>query len=139
MADGFVCYSDAQHLKIHAYNEVQLELGTRNPAVMVLSDTAVNVGRKTIAKFDSANSVLNNDGALYTAKVDLRFNDSERKGENLAGTKLGEVKTILLDVAFSYADPVSAGTELPGTMTIIKRNGEQWSFDVDCTRYLKGE
>ena len=111
-ADGFICESAEQNLKVHVYNQVQPELGTRSAAIMILSDTSVQAGRKTIATFSSTDALLTNDGASYTAKVDLRFNNSGRKGENIGGTKLGELKNVTLDVAFSYSEPVEAGAEV---------------------------
>ncbi len=138
-ADGFICESAEQNLKVHVYNQVQPELGTRSAAIMILSDTSVQVGRKTIATFNATDALLTNDGASYSAKVDLRFNNSGRKGENIGGTKLGELKNVILDVAFSYNEPVEAGTEVAGQVTLQKRNGDQTSFPVSCVRYLKGE
>jgi hypothetical protein len=138
-ADGFVCESAAQGLKVQVYNQTQPSLGTRSAAIMILSDMNVQAGRKTIATFKSTDARLENTGALYTADVDLRFSESSRKGENIAGTKLGEVDQILLDVSFSYDEPVQDGTDLDGQVTIVKRNGEKSSFYAVCTRYLKGE
>lgn len=138
-ADGFVCESQSKGLKVKVYNQTQPELGTRNAAIMVLSDMNVQAGRKTIATFKSTDSVLENDGALYTANVDLRFSESSRKGELIAGTKLGELDQVKLDVAFSYAEPVQEGEELYGKVTLIKRDSTKSSFAVLCTRYLKGE
>jgi hypothetical protein len=136
-ADGFVCQTVEGDLNVKAYNNTQPEAGTRNAAVLVLSDPAINSGRKTIARFTDVNGTVGNTGASYTANVDLRFNDSGRKGELISGTKLGELKTIDLEVAFSYARPVAADETLQGKLTLTKRNGEVIERDLDCTRYLK--
>ena len=134
-ADGWVCNAD--DLKVRVYNNVQPSEGTRNVAVMVLSDPKVAFGRKTIAKFTASNSTLENESSLYTARVDLRFNDSGRKGELIAGTKLGFLKTILLDVDFSYAAPIADGDVVDATMTLVKRDGASIEKDLSCERYLK--
>src|SRR6185503_10108376 len=62
-ADGFKCETLAGDLAIKAYNNTQPSEGTRTGAVMVLSDPAVNSGRKTIARFTDVNGVLTSQGA----------------------------------------------------------------------------
>src|ERR1044072_840981 len=84
-ADGFVCENLDANLRIKAYNHTQAEEGTRVGATMIVSDPSISHGRSTIATFADADSLLTSDGASYTAKVDLRFNNSGRKGENIAG------------------------------------------------------
>ncbi len=135
-ADGFVCVSTAQDLKVHVFNHVTPQAGTRNGAVMVLSNPKVSLGRKTIAKFDSE-GLLSNEASRYTADVDLRFTDSSRKGELIAGTKLGYIDSMVLDVDFTYAAPVISGTVIDGVLTIAKRNGESTLVNMECERYLK--
>ncbi len=137
MADGFICESPEAGLKVRVYNQVQPTLGTRNAAVMILSDMNVAGGNKTIARFQSASGTLWNEGALYTANVDLRFNDSGRKGELVAGTKLGHVDQFELAVDFSYAAPVADGEVLSGLLTVLKRGGDVIELDMVCARYLK--
>jgi hypothetical protein len=45
-ADGFKCEQLIHTLKIKVYNNTQPTEGTRNPAVMVLSDSSVAFGKK---------------------------------------------------------------------------------------------
>jgi hypothetical protein len=136
-ADGFVCQTHEGDLTIKAYNNTQAENGTRNAAVLVLSDPSVGAGKKTIARFTDINETLTNVGASYDATVDLRFNDSDLAGRNIGGTKLGQLKTVHLDVDFSYSTPVAAGASVEGTLVLIKRNGSELTHAVTCTRYLK--
>ncbi len=136
MADGFVCKSEGG-LTVKMYNNVTPSAGTRNAAVMILSDDSISYGRKTIARFTDVKGTLSNSGASYEANVDLRFNDIGRKGELVLGTKLGELDRIYVDVAFSYADPVSALELVAGTITATKRNGEIIEQALECSRYLK--
>lgn len=139
-ADGFVCVNYAENIKVQVYNNTQPEEGTRNSAIMVVSDPSVQSGRKTIATFEDADSLLINDGTTYTAKVDLRYNNSGREGENILGTKLGNVSFIVLDVDFNYSQPIRDGGEVAGELIVQKRNKtEDIRVDVYCTRYLKGE
>lgn len=136
-ADGFVCVNKQEALVAKVYNQTQPQLGTRNAAVMVLSDSSVNYGNKTIARFSQTNGTLTNDSSLYTANVDHRFNDSGRKGELIGGTKIGALKFVVLDLDFSYARPVADGAFVRGELFLVKRNGQQIAIDMDCSRYLK--
>jgi hypothetical protein len=138
-ADGFVCIGQQTAMKIKVYNNVQPAAGTRNAAVMIVSSPFVNSPNKTIAKFSDANGTLTYAGlGIYKAKVDLRFNDSGRGGENIAGTKLAQLSKIVLDVDHSYAQlPADKGAKIAGTVSYVKRTGEVLSEKADCTRYLK--
>lgn len=135
-ADGFVCQTESG-LNVKVFNHVQPTEGTRTAAIMVISDSSVGDGNKTIAKFNQAQGTLSSEGSEYTADVDLRFKDSRRKGENIAGTKLGELQMIQLKVDFSYATPTEAGDESEAVLILSKRNGEVLSEGAVCTRYLK--
>ena len=136
-ADGFRCLSTDGNLKVAIYNQIQPDLGTRNAAMMVLSDPRVQSDRKTIATFSAKTGLLNSDELVYTAKVDLRFKGSNRKGEYLAGTRLGEIATIAVHPGFSYSTPVRHGDDLNAWMRIDKRNGDVIVQILECTRYLK--
>lgn len=139
LADGFICDSAEGNLRLKVFHKTHPEMGTRNSAILVVSNPSIGEGRKTIATFEADDAVLGNEASTYTANVDLRFRNSNRKGELVGPTKLGELKHIVLAVDFSYANPVPAGTELSGEVTLLKRSGEQEAVDVVCARYLKGE
>lgn len=136
-ASGYICEAEDGPLKVKIYNHTQPELGTRTAALMVLSDTDVGGGNKTIARFTDVEGNIASKSQTYTAKVDLRFNNSSRAGENILGTKLGQVKTVVVDVYHSYRSPVAHGDEVGAEITLIKRNGEKIVSDMVCTRYLK--
>ena len=139
MADGFVCESLDGALKVKVFNKTQPSEGTRNAAIMILSDASVGFGNKTIAKLSAEATTLSNEGTSYQGKVDLRRVDSDRSGELVAGTKLGYIKNINLEVDFSYARPVLAGTSVRGWLNIEKRDGSTITEKLECQRYLKGE
>jgi hypothetical protein len=139
LADGFVCDNAAGNLRIKVYHQTQPEMGTRNAAIMIASDPTIGAGRKTIATFTADNALLSSHSALYDANVDLRFKGSSRSGENIGGTKLGEVDHIKLNVDYSFSNPVPAGTEVDAQLTLELRNGSNVRQDMTCTRYLKGE
>jgi hypothetical protein len=137
-ADGFVCQAADGSLNLRAFNQTAPAAGTRNSAVLIVSDPGVSFGRKTIARFTAGHTLVS-QGSSYIANVDLRFNDSNRKGELIGGTKLGELKQIKLDVDFSYAAPVGVGQDVDAQITLTKRNGGKIGLPATCTRYLKGE
>jgi hypothetical protein len=137
LADGFICESEADSLVLKVFHHTAPSAGTRNSAVMILSDASVQAGNKTIARFRDTNLTLGNEASVYTAKVDHRFNDSNREGELIGGTKIGNLKYVVLDVDFSYGRPVAAGTLLRGDLTLVKRDGTQIDLPMVCARYLK--
>ena len=137
-ADGFVCRQVDGDISVKVFNNTNPNEGTRNGAVMVISDNSVQGGRKTVARFLEVTNTLSNEGAHYIANVDLRYSDSRRQGELLFGTKLGYIDTVDLFVNFSYRFPMNRGEITEGTIVITKRNGETISEQMDCVRYLKG-
>jgi hypothetical protein len=137
MADGFICEQPEHGLNIKVFNQTQPAAGTRNAAVMVLSDSTISYGRKTIASFSSHKRTLGQNGASYMAKVDLRVLESNRSGENILGTKLGHINKIFVDVDFNFSEPVAHNDEVSGSIIVVKRNGEELAFDLTCQRYLK--
>ena len=136
-ADGFVCLNHKGDLKIQVYDHVLPTEGTRTAAIMIASNPLLQNGNKTIAKFTDGNGTLDSAALFYVADVDLRFTDSSRKGELIGGTKLGELDKIQLQVGFSYSNPLANGDETFGTLTLVKRNGEELEQVMTCERYLK--
>ncbi len=135
-ADGFLCMSD-DGLNVKVFNHTSANEGTRSVAKLIVSDENVGYGNKTIATFSAAHSLVASYKQTYVANVDLRFKDSSRKGELIGGTKLGELAQIVLSVDFSYANPLSNDDTVNGTLTLIKRDGEELIEAMNCKRYLK--
>jgi hypothetical protein len=141
-ADGFFCKGGNTGLDFKVINHTSPAAGTRSPAVMVISSPYVISGRKTIAVFTSENRTLEYRGrGVYEGQVDLRFPETGRKGENIAGTKLGELKSIQLDIEFSYSHNDSSlansVAEIPGKIFYLKRTGEILEETAVCKRYHK--
>jgi hypothetical protein len=137
MADGFVCDTLDGNYTVKMYNHTSPSKGTRNGAVMIISDNNVMSGRKTIATFDTELTLWDREGAQYVANVDLRTTGAGRAGENVFGTKLGQIDTIKLNIAFLYSAPVKAGQELDAQLVVTKRNGQKGKIEAVCSRYLK--
>jgi hypothetical protein len=136
-ADGFRCETLEGDLAIKVYNHTQPAAGTRNGAVMVVSDPAVSAGRKTIASFTDVKTTLSNSGAYYVADVDLRVAESRRGGELISGTKLKHLDQLQLDVNHNYRYPVEAGEPVDARLTLVKRDGKRIERQMECVRYLK--
>ncbi len=137
-ADGWMCSNKANDLTVKVFNNTNPNEGTRVANVMVVSDKSVQYGRKTIARFSEENGTLSTEGTKYVGTVDLRFNDSGRKGESILGTKLGNVDTMTLDVYFTYSNPTVEGDYVPARFEVTKRNGDAAAVVMmGCKRYLK--
>ena len=139
-ADGFRCVGLTYKQNLEVYNNTKPSLGTRVAAVMVSSDPKIKSNRKTIATFSKVQGLLSSTATVYTADVDSRFTTVARIGENIAGTKLGFLKTIKLAVNFSYAysTPSYSGEKYTAIAKYIKENGEVKSENMVCARYIKG-
>jgi hypothetical protein len=137
-ADGFVCESEDSGLNVEVYNKVNPDEGTRVGNVMVVSDSSIGEGLQTIAVFRESSGLLVNESSTYTGKVDLRFKETGRAGENIGGTKLGQLAYVVLHVDFKFSKPVLKGTLAKGELILITRNGQQLREDLACYRYLKG-
>ena len=137
-AEGFKCQTVEGDLNVKIYHHNDPSVGTRVASTMIVSDPSVMAGRKTVALFTSTKGTLSlqSEGS-YLASVDLRMVESRRQGEYLAGTRLGELSTIAVDLDFSYAKPVVDSDMVTGTATFTKRSGEVIERDLVCARYLK--
>ncbi len=148
-ADGFKCEGVNTGVKVQVYNHTNPSEGTRKAAVMIVSDSHVSSPNQTIAEFTDENHTLAYQGyGLFKAKVDLRYLESHKKGENIAGTKLGYLNTISLQVytkngQFTYnnasldSEEITNGTVFDARISYLKRNGELLEEKAVCSRYLK--
>lgn len=137
MADGFVCTSE-EGLSVKVYNNTKPTMGTRLPAVMVLSDENIQDGRKTIATLREVSSLSDGYEVVYSADVQEEIAQRGlRKGELVAGTKLGFIDTLELTVDHNFNDPIPAGEIAPGTLFIETLAGKKIGLDMDCVRYVK--
>lgn len=140
-ADGFRCTGLTYKQTLTVYNNTQPKLGTRVAAIMISSDPSVRTpGRQTIATFKKVQGLLTSAATVYTADVDSRFTSVSRTGENIAGTKLGFLKSIKLSVNFSYAysTPSYSGEKYTAVAKYYKESGEVKSENMVCERYVKG-
>lgn len=83
-ADTYVCTNDDGDFRVRI----------REEETMVLSNPTIRGNRKTIAVFSEDQENLTIDGNSYVGDVDLRKIGTDRAGERLLGTRLGEVDTV---------------------------------------------
>lgn len=143
-ADGFVCDATHESLRIQVYNRTLPGEGTRNVAVMVVSDPLKAPGERTHFRFQADNESLARDGARFVASVmtpdmispagNNPFFDSPR----IQGIQFGQVQELALEIDFSYQNPVADGVVVNGVLELYQVNGDQLWVDMDCRRYLKG-
>ncbi len=145
-ADGFKCEGVNTGVTLQVYNHTQPVEGTRTPAVMVVASSLVRSPNKTIAVFKHENDTLAYLGnGLFQGKIDLQNDESIHKGENIAGTKLGYLKAIQLQLfafygkKFSYknADLFKNNEIMDARISYLKLTGEVLEEKAICSRYLK--
>lgn len=120
MADGFRCQGGDFRVKL--YNETQPERGTRNPAVLIVSERSIG----TVAKLDGADIEKTNKvgSVVYEGKA-----NSKRDG------RFVYVKFQVLKRA--EVEGVYAGQHL--ARLTLNQNGYSRLQTLACDRYLKGE
>lgn len=136
-ADGFICESVKGHVRLKAYHYTNPSEGTRRPAVLVASNPSMSAGNRFIARFTQASGMLNSRAATYEAKVDLRYNDVTDGLDTIGNSRLSELRALKLEVDFSYGRPILDGEYVPGTLFLMRRDGDLESIELDCERYLK--
>jgi hypothetical protein len=136
-ADGFKCTVANDSLNVKVFNSTDASIGTRVPAIVVISDSRREFGNKTIATFDGEKGVISSSGADYELNVDHRFKGVEKGGADIAGTKLMYLRKIGVQIDYSYDRPLEDGARVYGTITFTKDNGESSYKALDCNRYLK--
>jgi hypothetical protein len=138
-ADGFRCETRHTHIRVRVVNHRDPRLGTRSPEFMTLSDP-LQPEIAASASFFSANRTLHYQGAgRYLGQVDLRSTRPELRTIFIAGTRLRDLASILLDLEFSYDPDVvqlaNAVPELPGRIYYHRRRGDTLEEPVSCTRF----
>jgi hypothetical protein len=138
-ASGFNCVSVDEDTKITVtFTPIHPDGSHREPRVkdMTVSDPNLTKPFQHIATFYATDGLLTNDGGNIEAVVDLRYPGSSRAGERVGGTKLGALKTITLDIDFTYTEPHNDGSHYAAVTTYLKRNGETLTQDFDCVLFM---
>lgn len=152
-ADGWLCYqkgyqsggAEAAPVVAKAFN-VTSGPNTRTPGFMILENRA-QASDKTIAVFGLEKGTLVSAPGHdfgYVGKVDRRFNETE-DGEMIPnepdgkGARIGNVESVSLMIPnYNFGDKVAHGAQKDGQLIVQKRDGDSFTLDMWCYRYLKG-
>ncbi len=142
-ADGFRCVGLSSSLKMVVYNHTDAAHGTRTPAIFIISNPSLPKPHQTLLTFSSEEGKLKYQGyGRYLATVDAPALGANSPKTAAAGTTLGQLKSIVLDLDFSYAHDaiVLANTvaSIPGTIAYQTEHGDSLDEKVSCVRYRKG-
>jgi hypothetical protein len=137
-AEVFSCQSVDQDTRIEVYFDAPIANDDRGPRAraVVASDPTVSPRRSLIARFDAVDGLVNNSGSVVVAYVDLNNPKSSHKGERIGGTRLGSLRSILIDIDHSYQEAVVDGARLSASVVYTKTTGEELQQDFDCIRYI---
>jgi hypothetical protein len=133
-ADGFRCLAPGE-IAFTVYNHTQAASGTRNGAVMIISDRRPDAQPTTIAIFRSSDNNLTSNGTTYVANVDLRFKSINRNNF----FNIQELSTLTLDVDYNYNQPTAPRATVEGTVVYGYRNGTSSEVEVSCVHYFKNK
>ncbi len=131
-ADGFDCSSPAANLRIDVENYRNADEGTRNVESMTLENLN---NPKSAVMFDTKQGSLRNRSAYYFAKVDLRYSQIRTSKLEIFKKNLADFESIYLNVEFSYAEPLPAGTKVKGVFSAIDRETRKLEkLTLSCER-----
>lgn len=140
LADGFICHGDQSGIEMAIYNQVNPHLGTRNPAVLVISDPALATSNHTEARFSPELNNFRYEGhGNYVAEVhgNVFLFDST----SVAGHAVNSLNEIRLKIVFSYDKDaialVDSIDEIPGTIEYTDLNNQVSNESASCSRYRK--
>ncbi len=131
-ADGFVCADQSKTYGIKLYDHVHANLGTRTPAVMVITNGSLDQGSKTLATFTAADGGLLLSGADYVANL----NFSSAHTELFAGVQLNKIHRLILNVKHYFNVPLAEGQVVSAKLMVVE-TAKITYLDLSCQRYLK--
>jgi hypothetical protein len=140
-ADGFDCTGRDTGIEVKIYNNTDPSLGTRTPAILIVSDPSRDYGDRTIATFKNEQITYEGYGT-YFATTDTVDRRPTADAQVLENSRLGHLENILLKMNFSYAEQLfSELTKKPasfsGSVFYQQTSGATRNESVRCTHYLK--
>lgn len=101
---------------------------------MTVTDLNVSADRSEIATFMYNDGVLNNTNGVVVGYVDLANPRTSRKGERIAGTRLGHLRSIMVDLDIDFTTRPTVGEKYSAQAVYLKKIGEELVQDLDCSR-----
>lgn len=113
------------------------ETGRARALAMRLSDPSVALGRSEIALFQASERTLIFRESVITGRIDPMNPKTNRAGERVGGTRLGELSTLSLDLRWPLAEVAQrqSGRRFGGQALYVKKNGDELVQDLDCARH----
>jgi hypothetical protein len=119
MADGFRCIGNGYRVKM--YNEVKPHRGTRNPAILVVSEEHMG----TLA------TLINND-------INKTIHESTVSYEGVAhAARDGRFVYVKLEIGKHVVKKDDEGTRWHDAALTLTMNGETRNEELSCARYYK--
>ena len=115
---GFKC--DGEGYSVQYYNQVDPQLGTRNPAALIVSSEAGTL-------------LVRKGGAI---RKNTRANTTQYVVE---GNRQLDADTAILQIAFKEGVEVLAKGETVDGQLILVQDGQRIVFELSCARYLTQE
>jgi hypothetical protein len=135
-AQGFICTSLDETTQIDIYLVGGGSLHEFRPAprgkMMVVKDITLNPKRQVVATFSTKEGLLRTKDTSFIGKVDPKHPDTNSSGKRVGGTRLGQLKTITVEIDYSFQEKVSDGVRLAAQVTYNKLNGEDLAEDFEC-------
>jgi hypothetical protein len=117
-ASGYEC--QGQGFRVKLYNNVQAELGTSNPAALIVSSENPRVGTIGVARGSEISKATTASTEVYNAQLHLR------QTGHFAG------------VEFQVAKVANAAGVHWGRL-VLNADGSTYGGNLACSRYLKGD
>ncbi len=132
-ADGFICADQSGQFGIKLYDNVQPKLGTRSPAILIITDGSKEAGGKTLASFTPDQGDLHLAYGSYHATA----NFPSAYNQLLEGVKMSQIKELVFSVKHDFNRPLPANQKALAQLQIHDKSQNTTYVNFTCTRYLK--
>ncbi len=132
-ADGFLCVDESNTYGIKLYDNVQAKLGTRTPAIMILTDGSQAAGSHTLATFSQAEGTLSYVQGSYHATASF----PAAYTQTLNGVKMSQIKDLIFSINHNFNLPLQPGEKVLAQLVISDKSFKSTYLNFTCSRYLK--
>lgn len=130
-ADGFICYSPQEPLKVAIYDQVNPRRSTPEAGALIVSNPKLEKGLQTIAEFFAWTQDLVNDGFYYVGSV-----QHPDPNKTLGSTPLVEITEIHVQIFSSFHEPLTHGDSVQGVLQTYSEDQLINEFLLECQRHL---
>jgi len=131
-ADSFVCETGDQTISVKLQNHVHADYGTREAAILIVSDNTADVGGRTLI----TSTDISQNGPFWTANTPN--GDSET---TLGSLNLAQIQKVTLDIpSFNFNESNKDGETLEGVLYLyddVSSNSSADRIALNCTYSTK--